>query len=91
MLRTEIIGLKSSMYQKPGPMYCATKAALHSFTVSLRKQLCDTSVRVVEIAPPKVQTDLGGVGLHDNGMPLDECADYIWQQLLQDTPSVIFS
>lgn len=73
------------------PMYCATKAALHSFTVSLQQQLQDTSVQVVEIAPPKVQTDLGGVGLHDDGMPLDEFTDYVWQALLRDAPSVIFS
>lgn len=63
------------------PMYCATKAALHSFTLSLRHQLRDTSVRVVEIIPPKVQTDLGGVGLHDDGVPLEEFADHAWRQL----------
>jgi uncharacterized oxidoreductase len=63
------------------PMYCATKAALHSFTLSLRHQLRDTTVKVVEIIPPKVQTDLGGVGLHDDGVPLDEFADHAWSQL----------
>jgi uncharacterized oxidoreductase len=63
------------------PMYCATKAALHSFTLSLRHQLRDTSVRVVEIIPPKVQTDLGGVGLHDDGVPLEEFADHAWRQI----------
>jgi uncharacterized oxidoreductase len=39
------------------PVYCATKAALHSFTMSLRHQLRDR-VRVVELAPPIVATDL---------------------------------
>jgi uncharacterized oxidoreductase len=63
------------------PMYCATKAALHSFTLSLRHQLRDTSVKVVEIIPPKVQTDLGGIGLHDDGVPLDQFADHAWSQL----------
>jgi len=40
------------------PVYCATKAALHSFSLSLRHQLKDTSVRVFEIVPPTVDTGL---------------------------------
>jgi uncharacterized oxidoreductase len=40
------------------PVYCATKAAIHSFTVSLRHQLKDTSVKVFEIIPPTVNTNL---------------------------------
>lgn len=58
------------------PVYCATKAALHSFTLSLRHQLKNSSVTVVEVAPPAVNTDLGGKGLHDAGVPLDEFADH---------------
>lgn len=57
--------------------YCATKAALHSFTLSLRHQLAGTSVRVIEVIPPKVNTDLGGVGLHDDGVSLDVFADSV--------------
>ena len=41
------------------PVYCATKAAIHSFTISLRYQLRDTSIKVFEIVPPAVNTELG--------------------------------
>ena len=58
------------------PTYCATKAALHSFTLSLRHQAGAKGVRVIEVAPPAVNTDLGGKGLHDFGAPLDEFADH---------------
>lgn len=57
------------------PVYCATKAALHSFTLSLRHQLAGTPIQVIEIMPPAVNTDLGGPGLHTFGVPLDEFAD----------------
>ncbi|MET0390297.1 MAG: SDR family NAD(P)-dependent oxidoreductase [Polyangiales bacterium] len=63
------------------PTYCATKAALHSFTLSLRYQLADTRVEVIEVVPPMVNTDLGGKGLHDNGAPLDDYADDVMKQL----------
>lgn len=39
------------------PIYCATKAAMHSFSVSLRHQLKDTSVKVFEVSPPIVDTE----------------------------------
>ena len=55
------------------PTYCATKAALHSYTQSLRFQLRETSVQVIEVIPPQVQTALHGErGFDPRAMPLDE-------------------
>jgi len=68
------------------PTYCASKAALHSYTQSLRYQLRDTHVQVIEIIPPMVQTALqGDRGFDPRGMPLDE---YISETmaLLQSQP-----
>ncbi|WP_428156438.1 SDR family oxidoreductase [Brevundimonas sp.] len=56
------------------PTYNATKAAIHSWTQSLRHKLADTSVEVLELAPPAVATDLmPGHAEDPNSMPL---ADY---------------
>lgn len=63
------------------PVYGATKAGLHSFTFSLREQLSETNVKVIEIIPPAVNTDLGGPGLHTFGAPLDDFADAIFEGL----------
>jgi uncharacterized oxidoreductase len=56
-----IVNVSSGLAFVPAPfvpIYCATKAALHSFTVSLRYQLEKTSVKVFEVVPPAVVTEL---------------------------------
>jgi uncharacterized oxidoreductase len=63
------------------PVYCASKAALHSFTLTLRRQLAETPIQVIEIIPPAVDTDLGGPGLHTFGVPVDEFADVVMTRL----------
>ncbi|WNG28694.1 SDR family NAD(P)-dependent oxidoreductase [Cystobacter fuscus] len=84
--RPAILNVTSGLAFAPlafAPIYCATKAALHSFTLSLRQQLADTALQVIEIVPPAVNTDLGGPGLHTFGVPLDEFADAIAERLRQ--------
>jgi uncharacterized oxidoreductase len=63
------------------PVYCATKAALHSFTLSLRHQLKDTPIQVIEIIPPAVDTDLGGPGLHTFGVNVNDFADDVMAKI----------
>ena len=71
-----ILNVSSALAMVPGagvPTYCATKAAIHSYTQSLRFQLKDTAVQVIEIMPPWVQTELqGDRGMNPQAMPLNE-------------------
>lgn len=63
------------------PTYSATKAAIHSYSQSLRHQLRDTAVEVIEIAPPAVATDLmPGHAESPHSMPL---AEYIAETMAQ--------
>jgi len=70
------------------PTYCATKAAIHSYTESLRFQMRGTSVEVIELTPPWVQTELMGPSqaTEPRAMPL---APYIEEtmQLLGQQPT----
>ncbi len=70
------------------PTYNATKAAIHSWTISLRHQLRDTAVEVLELAPPAVATDLmPGHAENPNSMPLaDYTAEVIGLIERGDTP-----
>lgn len=86
-----IINVTSGLAFTPfaiAPMYSATKAALHSFTVSIRHQLSETSVDVVEVAPPAVVTNLGGAGSQPQGEPLDTFADAIFNELAGDSKEI---
>ena len=56
-----VINVSSALAFVPlpsAPIYCATKAAVHSYTQSLRFQLEETGVEVIELMPPAVKTDL---------------------------------
>ena len=56
-----VINVSSALAFVPlpaAPIYCATKAAIHSYTQSLRFQLEETGVEIIEIMPPAVKTDM---------------------------------
>lgn len=75
--RAAIVNVSSGLAFVPlaiAPVYCATKAAIHSFTQSLRLQLKTTNVTVVELAPPTTETALfkDGISISDAGVkPMD--------------------
>ena len=74
--RATIMTLSSGLAFVPlvkTPTYNATKAAIHSYTLSLREQLKDSNVEVIEIVPPGVQTDLmPGQADDPQMMPLED-------------------
>jgi uncharacterized oxidoreductase len=72
------------------PVYCATKAAIHSITLSLRHQLKNTPVKVFEIAPPAVDTELGSDRREDKtqshgGLPVADFLAEAMEAIRNDT------
>jgi uncharacterized oxidoreductase len=72
------------------PTYCATKAAIHSYTQSLRYQLRATKIEVLELVPPYVATDLMSGASDPRAMPLDKfIAEVVSILKTQPTPPEI--
>jgi uncharacterized oxidoreductase len=67
------------------PVYCATKAALHSFTLSLRHQLAKSGMQVIEVLPPAVDTELNPEGRKKRNMqPFGVSAEEFVASVMKD-------
>lgn len=74
--------------KESAPVYCATKAALRSFSRSLRWQLEKTSVRVIEVVPPVVDTAMT-TGRGGDKMSPDAVANEVWNGYLADKTEIL--
>ena len=91
--RSTIINVSSGLAFVPlalTPTYCATKAAIHSYTESLRYQMKGTTTEVLELIPPYVATHLMNGASDPRAMPLDKFIDEVMSILTtQPTPPEI--
>ena len=81
-----IVNITSGLAIAPratGPIYCATKAGLRSYTMALRAQLAKTRVHVLEVLPPVVETRMTEGNLHKK-MPASECARQVVKAMERD-------
>jgi uncharacterized oxidoreductase len=72
------------------PVYCATKAFFHSFTLSLRHLVKEKGIEVIEMIPPALNTDLGGKGLHDTAPPVSAFIDSVFNQMKDGKTELTF-
>ncbi|GAB4024267.1 SDR family oxidoreductase [Spirosoma koreense] len=72
------------------PVYSATKAFFHSFTLSLRALMKPRGIEVIELIPPALNTDLGGKGLHDQAPPVSGFINAVFEQLQQGKTEITY-
>jgi uncharacterized oxidoreductase len=72
------------------PVYSATKAFFHSFTLSLQALLSPKNIEVIEVIPPALNTDLGGKGIHDHAPPVSDFIKAIFEQLKENKNKLTF-
>ena len=89
--RSAIMNVSSGLAFVPlalTPTYCATKAAIHSYTQSLRYQLRGSNTQVLELIPPYVATDLMGGASDPRAMPLGEFITEV-MEILKTQPAAV--
>ncbi|GAC1420217.1 MAG: SDR family oxidoreductase [Flavisolibacter sp.] len=72
------------------PVYCATKAFMRSFTLSLRHNLKAKNIEVIEMIPPALNTDLGGKGIHDGQPAVNDFVEAVFRQLKEGKTELSF-
>ena len=72
------------------PVYCATKAFMRSFTLSLRYMLRSKGIEVIEMIPPALNTDLGGKGIHDGQPAVSDFVESVFQQMKEGKTELTF-
>jgi uncharacterized oxidoreductase len=72
------------------PVYSATNAFFHTWTLSLRYLLKPDGIEVIELVPPALNTDLGGKGLHDAAPPVSDFIKSAFEQLKEGKDTVTF-
>jgi uncharacterized oxidoreductase len=90
---TAIVNVTSGLAFTPFvkvPVYSATKAFFHSFTLSLRQLVRARGLEVIEIIPPALNTDLGGKGLHDHAPPVADFIEAIFVQWREGRSELTF-
>ena len=90
---TTVINVTSGLAYVPlvkAPVYSATKAFLHSFTLSLRHSLAGRGIEVIALIPPALNTDLGGKGLHDFAPPVSDFIKSVFVQLKEQKKDITF-
>lgn len=90
---TTIINVTSGLSFSPltkVPVYSASKAFFHSFTLSLRHLLKEKNIEVIELIPPALNTDLGGKGLHDFAPAVRDFVEAVFKQLKEGKTEITF-
>lgn len=72
------------------PVYCATKAFMRSFTLSLRHSLKSTKIEIIEMIPPALNTDLGGKGIHDGHPSVSDFVESVFRQMKEGKSELTF-